>query len=48
MQADPDDEDMEEVRLDDEIYHHWKMVLNNNNGGVDYEKDILHDQRWDV
>ena len=27
---------------------HQRMVFNDNNGGVDYEKIILHANMWDV
>ena len=48
MDPDPDEEDMEEVRLDDEWEHHWRMVLEDNYGVVDNEKALLHAKRWDV
>ena len=39
---------MEYVSLDDEREHHWRMVLEDNYGGVDNEKALLHDKGWDV
>ena len=48
MDPDPDEEDMEDVRLDDERERHWRMVFEDNGGGVDYDKELLHDKRWDV
>ena len=39
---------MEDVRLDDEREHHWRMVLEDNYEGVDNEKSLLHAKRWDV
>ena len=39
---------MEGVRLDDEREHHRRMVSEDNGGGVDGEKAIIHDKRWDV
>ena len=34
MEADPDEEDMEDLRLDDEIECHWRVVLEHNEGRV--------------
>ena len=48
MDPDPDEEDMEDVRLDDEREHHWRMVLEDNCGGVDNDKSFLPDKRWYV
>ena len=36
------------MRLDDEREHHWRKVLEDNCGGVDNEKALLHDKRWYV
>ena len=48
MEAYPDEEDMEYMILEDEIESTWRMVLLDNNGGLDYAKSILHANRWDV
>ena len=34
--------------LDDEREHHWRMFYENNSGGVDRKKDLLHVKKWDV
>ena len=39
---------MEDVSLDDEREHHWRMVLEDNYGEVVNEKALLHDKGWDV
>ena len=45
---DPDEEDMEDVKLDNERERHWRIVFEDNDGGVDDKKSILHAKRWDV
>ena len=47
---DPDiyEEKIEDVVLDDERESYWNMVFEDNNGGVDGVKDLLHDKNWDV
>ena len=37
---------MEDVKLYDKIERHWRMVLGGNDGGLDYEKSIMHANRW--
>ena len=44
MDPDPDEEDMEDARLDEKIVHHWRMVFDDNDGGVDEEKVVLNDR----
>ena len=39
---------MEDVRLDNERYHHWGVVFEVNLGGVDDKKNIIHAERWYV
>ena len=39
---------MEDVRLDDERERLWRMFFDDNNGGVDDEKMILHNKMWYV
>ena len=45
---DPDEEEMENVNLDDDRERHRKMVFEENDGGVDDAKELLHAKRWDV
>ena len=35
LENDPDEEEMDNVNLDDERERHWRMVLEDNDGGVD-------------
>ena len=39
---------MEDVRLDDEMERHWRIFFEDNDGGVDNQKVILHNKKWDV
>ena len=48
MEPDPDEEDMEYVKLDDKKDRKWRIVFEDNDGGVDDKKSILHAKRWDV
>ena len=48
MEDDPNEEDMEDVNLYDEREQHWRMVVNENNGGVDDANALLHAKRWCV
>ena len=48
MEDDPDKEEMEYAKLDDEREHQWRMVFEENYGGVDDWRELLHAQRWDV
>ena len=34
--------------LDDERERHWHMVFEDNNGGVDGTKALIHANTWDV
>ena len=47
MQADLDEE-IVHARLDDEIERHWRMIIEDNTGGVDENKTIIHANRWYV
>ena len=40
MEPDPYEEEMEGVILVNEIERHWRMVFENNNGGVDIIKQF--------
>ena len=48
MEDDPDEEEMDDVNLDDERERHWRMVFEDNDGGVDDAKALLNDKRWDL
>ena len=48
METDTDEEKNEDVVLDDERESYWNIVFEDNNGGVDGVKDLLHDNNWDV
>ena len=48
MEDDPYEEDMDDVNLDDERKHHWRMVLEDNEGGVEDAKELLHAKRCDI
>ena len=48
METNPDDEEIEDVVLDYERDRHWRMVFEDNNGGVDGTKAFLHTKKWDV
>ena len=41
VEDDPDEEEMDDVNLDDERGHHWRMVFEDNDRGVDDEKSLL-------
>ena len=45
MDPDPDEEEMEDVRLNDKIEHHWRVVFKDNYRGVEDEKVFLHAKR---
>ena len=44
----PDEEDMDDISLDDEREHHWRMVFQDNGRGVDDAKAFLHAKGWDI
>ena len=39
---------MDDVNLDDERERHWRMVFEENDGGLDDKKALLYTNRWDV
>ena len=43
----PDEEEMDDVNLDDEKERHWRVVFEDNDGGVDDIKSLLHAKGWD-
>ena len=48
MEDDPDEKKMDGVHLDDDRERHWRMVFEDNDGGVEDAKALLHAKRWDV
>ena len=48
MKDDPDEDDMDDVNFEDERECHWRMVFEDNDGGVDDAKAFLHAKRWDI
>ena len=48
MEDDPDEEEMDNLNIDDERELHWRMVFEDNDGGVDDAKLLLHAKRWDL
>ena len=39
---------MDDVNLDDKREHHWRMVFEDNDGGLEDTKVLLHAKRWDI
>ena len=39
---------MEDVILEDEREHHWRIFFKDNKGGVDDEKVVIYSKRWDL
>ena len=48
VEDDPDEEEMEYIDLDDGRERHWRMVFNDNYGGVVDTKALLYAKRWDI
>ena len=48
VEDDPDEDEMGDVNLNDQRESHWRMVFEDNGGGVDDKKVLLHAKRWDV
>ena len=48
MEDNTDEEDMETVNLDNERERHWRMVFEDNVGGVEDARVLIHAKRWDV
>ena len=44
----PDEEEIKYAVLDDDREHHWRMVFEGVNGGMDRTKSLLHAKKWDV
>ena len=39
---------MEDIKLDNERESHWRIVLEDNDGGVDINKALLYAKKLDV
>ena len=48
VEDDPGEEDMEDVNLYGDRGRHWRMLFEDNDGGVDDAKALLHAKRWDI
>ena len=48
VEDETDEEEMENVNLYDERELHWRMVFEDNAGGVDDAKELIHAKRWYV
>ena len=48
VEDDTDEEEMDKVNIDNERDRHWRMVFEDNEGGVDDKKAFLHAKRWDL
>ena len=48
MEDDTDEEDTGNANLDNDMEPHWRTVFEDNDGGVDDAKELLHAKRWDV
>ena len=48
MEDDPDEEEMDDVNIDDEIERHWSMVSEENGRGVYDAKALMHAKRCDL
>ena len=45
VKDDTDEEEMEDINLDEEREHHFRMVFEDNDGGVDEAKSLKHAKR---
>ena len=45
MQYDPGQEEVDDVNLDNERERHWSTVSEDNRGGLDDKKALLHTKR---
>ena len=48
MEDDPNEEEMDDVNLYNDKERQWRMVFEENDGGVEDAKALLHPKRWDV
>ena len=45
LENDPDEEEIDDVNKDDERERHWRNVFEDNGGGIDDKKALLHAKR---
>ena len=45
LENNPDEEEMDDVNIDDERERHWTFFFEENEGGVDDKKALLHAKR---
>ena len=48
MEDNPNEEEMDDFNLEDERESHCRMFFEENDGGVEDAKVLLHAKRWDV
>ena len=48
VEDDTDEEDMGDLKFGNERERHWRIVFEDNDGGVDDNNALLHSKRWDV
>ena len=48
VEDDPNQQDMEDAKLYDEKERHWRLVLEDNDGGLDDKNAFLHSKIWYV
>ena len=48
VDLDTNEEEMKDVKQYEERERHWSIVFEDNDGGVDNEKALLHAKRWYV
>ena len=48
MEDDLNEEETDDINIDKKRERHWRMVFEDNEGGVDDKKTLLHAKRWDL
>ena len=48
MEADPDEEEIQDMITGNEREHHWRIIFKDRKGGVGDEKLTIYANRWDV
>ena len=48
LENDPDEDETDDVNIDDERERHWNFFSEDNEGGVDDKKALLHAKCWDL
>ena len=48
VKPDPDEEEIEDMVLNDERERNLRIIFEDNNGGVNGTKALLHAKKWDV